>query len=92
MGKVRPTTDDSAIVASEEIGPTAEDGAICGTQRDRRPLVNLSFKVSREFRRRFKRLAVDADLKNVELLRRAIEGYEREQENAPDTARQRRLE
>ena len=49
-------------------------------QRSQRPsdtLVDLNFKVPAEFRRCFKRLAVDADLKNVQLLRRAVEAYER---------------
>ncbi len=42
-------------------------------------LVDLNFKVPVAFRRRFKQLALDADLKNVQLLRRAVEAYEREQ-------------
>lgn len=51
-------------------------------QRSRRPsdsLVDLNFKVSAEFRQHFRRLAVDADLKNVQLLRRAVAAYERRQ-------------
>lgn len=47
----------------------------------RASLVDLNFKVPADFRRHFKRLALDADLKNVQLLRRAVEAYEREQEN-----------
>ena len=41
-------------------------------------LVDLNFKVPASFRKHFKQLALDADLKNVQLLRRAIEAYERE--------------
>ena len=41
-------------------------------------LVDLNFKVLRGFRRRFKRLAVDLDISGVELLRRALDAYERE--------------
>ncbi len=92
MPRERPATDDGGIITTREIGPQAGSGSIRGTQRDQGPLVNLGFKVPREFRRRFKRLAVDADLTNVDLLRRAIEGYERERDNATDTTRQRRFE
>ena len=42
-------------------------------------LVDLNFKVPAEFRLRFKRLALDAQLKNIQLLNRAVEAYEREQ-------------
>lgn len=48
-------------------------------QGNREPLVDLNFKVPREFRRRFRRHAADADIRNVELLKQAIESYEREQ-------------
>lgn len=41
-------------------------------------LVDLNFKVPVAFRRRFKQLALDADLKNVQLLRRALDAYERD--------------
>jgi hypothetical protein len=42
------------------------------------PLVALNFTVPRSFRRRFKRLALDLDISQVELLRRALERFERE--------------
>ena len=45
-------------------------------------LVDLNFKVPVAFRRRFKQLALNADLKGVQLLRRAVEAYEREQHQA----------
>ena len=41
-------------------------------------LVDLNFKVPVQFRQRFKRIAGEADLKHVQLLRRALEAYERE--------------
>jgi hypothetical protein len=42
------------------------------------PLVALNFTVPRSFRRRFKRLAFDHDMTQVELLRRAVALLERE--------------
>ena len=44
---------------------------------DDRP-VALNFTVPRSFRRRFKRLALELDVSQVELLRRAFELLERE--------------
>ena len=41
-------------------------------------LVDLNFKVPAQFRQRFKRIAGEADLKHVQLLRRALDAYERE--------------
>ena len=40
------------------------------------PLVALNFLVHRDFRRRFKRCAVDADITQKELLHRALEAWE----------------
>ena len=42
-------------------------------------LVDLNFKVPEDFRSRFKRLAFDAQLKNVQLLSRALDAWEHEQ-------------
>jgi hypothetical protein len=47
------------------------------------PLVALNFTVPRSFRRRFKRLALDLDISQVELLRRALERFEREAGGSP---------
>jgi hypothetical protein len=47
------------------------------------PLVALNFTVPRSFRRRFKRLALDLDISQVELLRRAFERLEREAGGSP---------
>ena len=70
----------SAILATKrKPGP----GPVPAIQRAHTPrgrLVDLNFKVPAEFRLHFKRLALDADLKNVQLLRRAVKAYEREQE------------
>lgn len=41
-----------------------------------RDLRNLNFKVPPEFRKRFARRALEDDLSQVELLRRAFEAYE----------------
>lgn len=40
-------------------------------------LVGLNFKVRRVVRRRFRHLAAEEDLKNIELLERLIDSYER---------------
>ena len=61
-------------------GPVpAAAGALQRSQRLSETLVDLNFKVPADFRQHFKRLAVEADLKNVQLLRRAVEAYERDQ-------------
>ena len=66
-----------------------------GSTRDRRekrePLVDLNLKVPREFRRRFRLLAADADIRNVELLKQAVESYERSQKRKTDATRRQRL-
>ena len=46
-------------------------------------LVALNFTVPRSFRRRFKRLALDLDVSQVELLRRALDRLERETGRSP---------
>ncbi|MCB1433546.1 MAG: hypothetical protein KDK75_14005 [Alphaproteobacteria bacterium] len=40
------------------------------------PLVDLNFKVSRDFRRAFKRAAVDCDVTNVEFLMRLFRAWQ----------------
>jgi hypothetical protein len=47
------------------------------------PLVALNFTVPRSFRRRFKRLALDLDVSQVQLLRRALDRLEREADGSP---------
>jgi hypothetical protein len=58
---------------SLETGPTQQ----ARTAADD-PSVALNFTVPRSFRRRFKRLALELDVSQVELLRRAFELLERE--------------
>ncbi len=59
--------------------PAAVSGSLQRGQTTTEALVDLNFKVPAEFRQRFKQLALDAQLKNVQLLNRAVEAYEREQ-------------
>lgn len=65
-------------LAVQGIGPAA--GSLQRGQTLTETLVDLNFKVPPEFRQKFKRLAVDARLKNIQLLIRAVEAWEREQE------------
>ena len=82
MPKKPLAIDASTVLATKESPPPAASGALQRSQRPSDTLVDLNFKVPAEFRRRFKRLAVDADLKNVQLLRRAVEAYERAQDRS----------
>lgn len=70
--------DASAVLATKRRTSPATPRSPQRRQPARRPLVDLNFKVPADFRLHFKRLALDADLKNVQLLRRAVEAYERE--------------
>ena len=54
-----------------------------GTGEARSPLVTLSFLVHRDFRRRFKRLAVDADITQKELLHRMFDAWEEKRRESP---------
>ena len=79
MPKKPLALDGSAILATKrKTEPVAAVRTIQRPQARRGPLVDLNFKVPADFRLHFKRLALDADLKNVQLLRRAVEAYERE--------------
>lgn len=80
----RPLVDLMALT-SEQATPMPE-----AAQRAARPaappvavttanLEALAFKVPPEFRKRFRKRAVDADLKQNELLFRALDAWEREQ-------------
>ena len=71
-----------AIDAGPELAPKPPPLRSVEQSRSARSFVDLNFKVSEEFRSRFRRVAVDADLKNVQLLRRALAAYEREQRSA----------
>lgn len=80
MAKKPLALDASTILATKRRPSLVPSRAIQRGHPPRGPLVDLNFKVPAEFRLHFKRLALDADLKNVQLLRRAVEAYEREQE------------
>ena len=67
MPKKPSAVDASTILATKEKAAVTET------------LVDLNFKVPADFRHRFKQLALDARLKNVHLLVRAVEAYDREQ-------------
>jgi hypothetical protein len=77
MPKKPLAVDSNTILATKTTPSPAVSGSFQRSQRPSDTLVDLNFKVPAEFRQRFKRLAVDADLKNVQLLRRAVEAYER---------------
>lgn len=70
--------DASTLLATKRTAPTVS-GAVQRGQTATESLVDLNFKVPADFRQHFKRLAVDARLKNVQLLTRALEAWEREQ-------------
>ena len=78
MSKKPLAIDASTVLATKEKTPAAVSGSLQRVQAPTRKLVDLNFKVPAEFRQRFKRLALDAQLKNVQLLNRAVESYERE--------------
>ncbi len=80
MPKKPSAIDASTVLATKETvrAPTAP-GMLQRGQTATETLVDLNFKVPPEFRHRFKQLALDARLKNVQFLRLAVEAYEREQ-------------
>ena len=82
MPKKPLAIDASTILATKGSPSPAAADSLQRSQRPSDTLVDLNFKVPADFRKRFKRLAVDADLKNVQLLRRAVEAYERAQSGA----------
>ena len=77
----KPLALDANTILATKGGPApAAVGALQRSQRPSETLVDLNFKVPAGFRQHFKRLAVESDLKNVQLLRRAVEAYERERQ------------
>lgn len=83
MPKKPLAIDASTVLATKKGTSTAAvSGSVQRSQHASETFVDLNFKVPAEFRQHFKRLAVDADLKNVQLLRRAVKAYEREQKQA----------
>ena len=78
--------DASTLLATKGLAskgsPSAVSGSLQRGQNATETLVDLNFKVPPEFRQRFKRLALDAQLKNIQLFMRAVEAWEREQGRA----------
>lgn len=75
----KPLAIDASTVLATKGSAADVSGSPQRGQVTTRALVDLNFKVPAEFRQRFKQLALDAQLKNVQLLNRAVEAYEREQ-------------
>ena len=81
MSKKPSTIDASTVLATKEKSPGVRStGALQRGQTVTETLVDLNFKVPADFRQHFKQLALNARLKNIQLLNRAVEAYEREQE------------
>ena len=75
----KPTAlNAGTLLASKDRSPVVT-GTLQRGQTLTETLVDLNFKVPADFRTRFKRLAFDAQLKNVQLLSRALDAWEREQ-------------
>ena len=79
MPKKPLAIDANTILATKDRASAAVSGSPQRGQIATKALVDLNFKVPAEFRQRFKQLALNAQLKNVQLLNRAVEAYEREQ-------------
>ena len=83
MPKKPLAIDASTVLATKDKVPVAVSMSLQRGETTTKTLVDLNFKVPAEFRQRFKRLALDAQLKNIQLLKRAVAAYEREQELEP---------
>ena len=79
MSKKPLAIDASTVLATKDKTLAAVSGSLQRGQTTTQALVDLNFKVPAGFRQRFKQLALDAQLKNVQLLNRAVEAYAREQ-------------
>ena len=77
----RPSAVDAntLLATKDKTSVVVSSGTLQRGQTVTEKLVDLNFKVPADFRHHFKQLALDARLKNVQLLRRAVEAYEREQ-------------
>jgi hypothetical protein len=75
----KPSAIDASTLLATKGSPSAVSGSLQRGQNATETLVDLNFKVPPGFRQRFKRLALDAQLKNIQLLMRAVEAWEREQ-------------
>lgn len=79
MPRKPATIDASTLLATKEKASATVSGSLQRGQNVTGTLVDLNFKVPVEFRNRFKRLAFDAGFKNVQLLVRALNAWEREE-------------
>lgn len=79
MPKKPLIVDASTVLATKGSPPPAPSDSLPRSGRTSDNFVDLNFKVMPDFRQRFKRAALDADLSAVQLLRRLFEAYEREQ-------------
>jgi hypothetical protein len=87
MPKKPSAIDAGTLLATKGQAP-AVTGSLQRGQTVTETLVDLNFKVPVEFRNRFRRLAFEAgQLKNVQLLVRALDAWEREARAHPLTHR-----
>ena len=75
----KPSAINAGTLLATKGSPTAVSGSLQRGQRTTETLVDLNFKVPPEFRQKFKRLALDAQLKNIQLLKRAVDSWEKQQ-------------
>ena len=76
----KPSAINAGTLLATKGSPTAVSGSLQrGQSTTERTLVDLNFKVPPEFRQKFKRLAFDAQLKNIQLLKRAVDSWEKQQ-------------
>jgi hypothetical protein len=77
----KPSAVDAGTLLATKGQAPAVSGSLQRGQTVTETLVDLNFKVPVEFRNRFRRLAFEAgQLKNVQLLVRALDAWEREAE------------
>ena len=75
----KPSAINAGTLLATKGSPTASSGSLQRGQSTTGTLVDLNFKVPPEFRQKFKRLALDAQLKNIQLLMRAVDSWEKQQ-------------
>ena len=75
----KPTAIDANTLLASKGKPTAAvTNALQRGQVTSDLLVDLNFKVPAEFRQRFKRCALESNLKGVQLLQQALSAWERD--------------
>jgi len=67
------------LASKEKVSVVGVSGSLQRGQTATETLVDLNFKVPPDFRDRFKRHAFESRLKNVQLLVRALEAWERQE-------------